>query len=146
MKDEYAGYAGGCLSLKKEDWRRSCETECWSQNEDYICHRQLVFYKHDDDTSKHKCSIWATAIKIDLQGLLTVPGTLGGEKGMTETRVEWTEFTWLLITYVWVIFICTHCDTPPSLKKLRVATHQQGKCELASANILPLPKARTVTK
>ena len=26
--------------------------------------------------------------------------TFGGEKGMRETRVEWTEFTWLLITFV----------------------------------------------
>jgi hypothetical protein len=25
-------------------------------------------------------------------------GTLGGEKGMRDTRVEWTEFTWLLIS------------------------------------------------
>ena len=31
-------------------------------------------------------------------------GTLGREKGMRETRVEWTEFAWLLITFVWVIF------------------------------------------
>jgi hypothetical protein len=29
---------------------------------------------------------------MNLQGLL---GTLGGEKDMRETRVEWTEFTWL---------------------------------------------------
>jgi hypothetical protein len=34
---------------------------------------------------------------------------------MRETRVEWKEFTWLLITYVcfeWFL-ICTHRDTPP---------------------------------
>jgi hypothetical protein len=27
-------------------------------------------------------------------------------------RVEWTEFTWLLMTCVLVIFYCTHRDTP----------------------------------
>jgi len=27
-------------------------------------------------------------------------GTLGGENGMRDTRVEWTEFAWLLITHV----------------------------------------------
>jgi hypothetical protein len=31
---------------------------------------------------------------MDLQGLLILYlGTLGGEKGMTAKRVEWTEFT-----------------------------------------------------
>jgi hypothetical protein len=37
---------------------------------------------------------------MDLQRLFTLLGTLGGEKGMRETRVEWTEFTWLFITDV----------------------------------------------
>ncbi len=27
-------------------------------------------------------------------------GTVGGEEGMSETRVEWTEFASLLFTYV----------------------------------------------
>jgi hypothetical protein len=51
-------------------------------------------------------------------------GTLGGENGLRDTRVEWTEFTWLLITHVWVIFYL-HIVTPPlplpPLKKLRDA-------------------------
>ena len=57
-----------------------------------------------------------------------------GEKGRRETRVEWTEFAWCLITYVWVIFcfvhIVAHTDTHtpplPPIQKLRVAeaSHQ----------------------
>ena len=40
-------------------------------------------------------------------------GTLGGEKGMRDTRVEWTELTWLLITYVWVFFYLHTSWHPP---------------------------------
>jgi hypothetical protein len=40
-------------------------------------------------------------------------GTLGGGKDMMETRVERTEWTLLLMTYFWVILICTHRDTVP---------------------------------
>jgi hypothetical protein len=61
-------------------------------------------------------SFWATTTKMNLLGLLTVHylGTVGGEKGMRETTVEWTEVTWFLIEYFWVIyFICTHRDIPP---------------------------------
>ena len=63
----------------------------------------FVFYEHDDDTSKY-CT---TTTKMDLQGPHFNRGTLGGEKDMRETRVDWTEFTWFLITYVLVIFDLT---------------------------------------
>ena len=33
------------------------------------------------------CAIWAPTTKMDLQRLHTLPVTLGGEKGMRETRV-----------------------------------------------------------
>ena len=78
------------------------------------------FFLEDDDTSKHddtckdtpQCSIWATATTMDLQRLLTSPGYSWRRKCMRETRVEWTEFTWLSITYLWVIFYL-HTRPPP---------------------------------
>ena len=57
-------------------------------------------------------------------------GTVGGEKGMRQTRVEYTQFTVFFITYVWVNFLLNIVTTPPPRllppTKLRdaEATHQ----------------------
>ena len=62
----------------------------------------IVFYKHDyDDTSKHGAQSEQLQHPTIKMGLLTLLGTPGGGKGM---RVEWTEFTWIFIAYVLVIF------------------------------------------
>jgi hypothetical protein len=87
-------------------WRMACRKE-FETCEDWIWHQSTsLFSASTMMTPPNTCSIWATTTKMDLQRLLTrrekfwkvYLGTLGGEDGMRKTRVQWTEFTWLLIT------------------------------------------------
>ena len=77
----------------------------------------FVFYNHDDDTSKRVINLSNYNKWISRGSSLYYRdlGTHGGEKGMRETRVEWMEFTWLLITYVRVFFDLNTSWQPPSL-------------------------------
>ena len=94
--------------------RRRFETECWSQNEDWIWHSQLLLFqlrdKHDDAISTPS-SIWATTTKMGLQRLITLLGyswrrkrherDKGGVDGI------YLAFDYLAFDYIcmfWVIF------------------------------------------
>ncbi len=58
---------------------------------------------------------------------------------MRETRVEWTEFTWPLITYVWVIFYWHASLRPPVPSR---PSETEGCNSLAKKGLHPYPWTR----
>jgi hypothetical protein len=60
----------------------------------------LVFYKHDEKTSNNMLNLSKYNKDASSEAAHFTWGALGGEKGMEQTSVEWTEFTCRLITCV----------------------------------------------